>query len=60
MSATGGLEWLENRWSRTCECRWDVVVAIANIQRLTLDNHQLRQQLHAATKVTHINTRPRS
>jgi hypothetical protein len=34
-------------------------LAIANIQRLTLDNHHLRQQLHAATKITHINTRSR-
>ncbi len=34
-------------------------LAIANIQRLTLDNHHLRQQLHAATKDTHINTRCR-
>jgi hypothetical protein len=34
-------------------------LAIANIQRLTLDNHYLRQQLHAATKVTHINVRSR-
>ncbi|HEV8166932.1 MAG TPA: hypothetical protein VGR74_21250 [Actinomycetota bacterium] len=32
-------------------------LAIANIQRLTLDNHHLRQQLHAATKITHINAR---
>jgi AraC-like DNA-binding protein len=34
-------------------------LAIANIQRLTLDNHHLRQQLHAATKITHINARSR-
>jgi hypothetical protein len=35
-------------------------LAIANIQRLTMDNHHLRQQLHAATNVTHISTtRPR-
>jgi transposase-like protein len=34
-------------------------LAIANIQRLTLDNHHLRQQLHAATKITHINARVR-
>jgi hypothetical protein len=34
-------------------------LAIANIQRLTLDNHYLRQQLHTATKVTHINVRSR-
>jgi AraC-like DNA-binding protein len=33
-------------------------LAIANIQRLTLDNHHLRQQLHAATNVTHISARP--
>jgi hypothetical protein len=32
-------------------------LAIANIQRLTLDNHHLRQQLHAATNITHIGAR---
>jgi AraC-like DNA-binding protein len=32
-------------------------LAIANIQRLTLDNHHLRQQLHAATKITQISAR---
>jgi len=29
-------------------------LAVANIQRLTLDNHQLRQELEAATKVVRI------
>lgn len=29
-------------------------LAVANIQRLTLENHHLRQQLEAATKITHI------
>ena len=31
-------------------------LAIANIQRLSIDNHQLRQELEAATKVTRIPT----
>jgi hypothetical protein len=34
-------------------------LAVANIQRLTLENHRLRQQLETATKVTHIDRRPR-
>jgi AraC-like DNA-binding protein len=34
-------------------------LAIADIQRLTLDNHQLHQQLHAATKITQIHARSR-
>jgi hypothetical protein len=29
-------------------------LAIANIQRLTLDNHQLRESLEAATRITRI------
>jgi len=29
-------------------------LAVANIQRLTLENHRLRQQLEAATRITHI------
>jgi hypothetical protein len=35
-------------------------LAVANIQRLTLDNHQLRHQLEAATNITRIDTRHRS
>lgn len=35
-------------------------LAIANIQRLTLDNHQLRQTLEAATKITKIGTQGRT
>jgi len=31
-------------------------VAIANIQRLSIDNHQLRQELETATMVTRIHT----
>jgi transposase-like protein len=33
-------------------------LAVANIQRLTLDNHQLRQELHAATNVRQLRTPP--
>ena len=32
-------------------------LAVANIQRLTLDNHHLRQELEAAAKVTHLDPR---
>ncbi len=32
-------------------------LAVANIQRLTLDNHQLRKELEAAAKVTRLDTR---
>ena len=32
-------------------------LAVANIQRLTLDNHQLRQELEAATNVTQLHPR---
>ena len=35
-------------------------LAVANIQRLTLDNHQLRQALESANKVTKLTTRTRS
>lgn len=35
-------------------------LAIANIQRLTLDNHRLRQELEAATNITRIATRHRT
>jgi AraC-like DNA-binding protein len=42
-----------------CELAEHLELAIANIQRLTLDNHHLRQQLQAATKVTHISARSR-
>lgn len=34
-------------------------LAVANIQRLALESHRLRQQLETATKVTHIDRRPR-
>jgi AraC-like DNA-binding protein len=47
---------LRRAWRELAE---HLELAIANIQRLTLDNHHLRQQLHAATKITHINTRSR-
>jgi transposase-like protein len=33
-------------------------LAAANIQRLTLDNHQLRQELHAATNIRQLHTPP--
>lgn len=36
-----------------------LALAVANIQRLTLDNHQLRYQLEAATNITRIDTRHR-
>lgn len=35
-------------------------LAVANIQRLTLDNHGLRQALEAANKVTRIDTKTRT
>jgi hypothetical protein len=35
-------------------------LALINIQRLTLDNHRLRQALEDATKVTRINTKSRN
>ncbi len=34
-------------------------LAIANIQRLTLDNHWLRQELESPTKITKIDTKAR-
>lgn len=34
-------------------------LAIANLQRLTLDNHKLRQALEATRNVTRLTTRPR-
>lgn len=37
------------------QIRAHLELAVANIQRLTLENHRLRQQLETATKVTHIN-----
>lgn len=35
-------------------------LAVANLQRLTLDNHKLRQALEAASKVTRIDTKTRT
>jgi ribosomal protein S12 methylthiotransferase accessory factor YcaO len=42
------------------ELREHLELAVANIQRLTLENHRLRRQLEASTKVTRIdrNRRP--
>jgi AcrR family transcriptional regulator len=33
-------------------------LAVANIQRLTLDNHRLRLELEAAANITHLPARP--
>jgi transposase-like protein len=35
-------------------------LAVANLQRLTLDNHQMRQTLESAGKVTRIDTKSRT
>jgi predicted transcriptional regulator len=39
------------------ELRANLALAIANIQRLTIDNHQLREKLEQQAKVVHIPTR---
>lgn len=35
-------------------------LAVANIQRLTLENRQLRKELESATKITRINTKTKA
>jgi transposase-like protein len=35
-------------------------LAVVNLQRLTLDNHRLRQELEAASKITRIDTKTRT
>lgn len=39
------------------ELRQDLELAVANIARLTLDNHQLRTELEQARRITNIKTR---
>jgi regulator of replication initiation timing len=39
------------------ELRANLALAIANIQRLTIDNHQLREKLQQQAKVVQIATR---
>jgi regulator of replication initiation timing len=35
-------------------------MAVANIQRFTLENRQLRKELESATKITRINTKTKA
>lgn len=55
--ATSEHQWeLPNVLGRGTSTTAQLALAVVNIQRLSLDNHQLRQQLDSAANVTRINT----